>query len=175
MAKEIKINPAIVLDMAEKYRIPLNPTKLKDKQPDQAAAEPMSGDNSGSLQNRAQPKTNEAETIRIEDTLRDLVNNKHNDLTTTYYLLHKEWLQGLESNRDQRGKDLQSMLVTLTHANYHQIAFKLQNQLELKINSSPDRAKNLLKLSKEGKLAESASLVIKSPVVAFQNHPSKAN
>lgn len=110
--------------MAEKYKIPLNPTKVKDKQPDQApAAEPYSGGNSGSLQNirdaKQQPKLNEAETIRIEDTLRDLVNNKHNDLTTTYYLLHKAWVQGLETSKDLRGKDLQSMLVTLTQANYH--------------------------------------------------------
>lgn len=59
------------------------------------------------------------------------------------------------------------MLITLTHSNYQQIAFKLQNQLELKNSSNHDRAKNLIKINKDNKLAESASLVIKSPMVAF--------
>lgn len=66
------------------------------------------------------------------------------------------------------------MLITLTHQNYQQIAFKLQNQLELKNNSSPDRAKNMIKL-KDNKLAESASLVIKSPIVAIQSNKAVAN
>jgi hypothetical protein len=95
------------------------------------------------------------------------VNNKHNDLTTTYYLLHKAWITSLESNDAKKGSELKSMLITLTHSNYQQIAFKLQNQLELKNSSNHDRAKNLIKINKDNKLAESASLVIKSPMVAF--------
>jgi hypothetical protein len=48
--KEIKINPTIILEMAEKYKIPLNPTRNKDKQRDSSAAGgPISGENSGSL------------------------------------------------------------------------------------------------------------------------------
>lgn len=63
--KEIKINPNIILEMAQKYKIP------------------------------SKSKSSEAECISIEQTLSSLANNKHNDLTTTYYLLHKKWLNTL--------------------------------------------------------------------------------
>jgi hypothetical protein len=63
--KEIKINPSIVLDMVEKYKIPLNPVK-----------------NSGG----------ETEQFSIDNILKSLAFNKHNDSTTTYYLLHKKWM-----------------------------------------------------------------------------------
>jgi hypothetical protein len=69
---ELKINGNIILEMASNYKIPTNPTKRN--------------------QNGGNPE--EAESIKIEDTLRDLANNKHNDLTTTYYLLHKNWQIG---------------------------------------------------------------------------------
>jgi len=35
------------------------------------------------------------EPFTIEYTLQSLANNKHNDHTTTYYLLHKKWIQDL--------------------------------------------------------------------------------
>lgn len=61
--KEIKINPQIVLDMVEKHKIPINPVK----------------------------NTGEYEQFTIENILKSLAFNKHNDSTTTYYLLHKKW------------------------------------------------------------------------------------
>jgi hypothetical protein len=63
--KEIKINPSIVLEMIEKYKIPVNPIK-----------------NSGG----------ETEQFSIDNVLKSLALNKHNDSTTTYYLLHKKWM-----------------------------------------------------------------------------------
>ena len=63
--KEIKINPSIVLEMVEKYKIPLNPVK-----------------NSGG----------ETEQFNIYNILKSLAFNKHNDSSTTYYLLHKKWI-----------------------------------------------------------------------------------
>jgi hypothetical protein len=101
--KEIKINPSIVLEMVEKYQIPLNPVK-----------------NSG-----------EFEQFNIETILKSLALNKHNDSTTTYYLLHKKWamqqtligppkqqrLSPLHRGRQTEEPD-DKELVTLTPSNY---------------------------------------------------------
>jgi hypothetical protein len=64
MAKEIKVNPTIVLEMVEKYKIQSNPIK----------------------------NSKEFELFNIETILKSLAFNKHNDSTTTYYLLHKKWM-----------------------------------------------------------------------------------
>jgi hypothetical protein len=32
------------------------------------------------------------QSFELEETLKALAHNKHNDMTTTYYLLHKKWL-----------------------------------------------------------------------------------
>ena len=31
--------------------------------------------------------------FNLKETLKSLANNKHNDSTTTYYLLHKKWVK----------------------------------------------------------------------------------
>ena len=49
--------------MVEKHKIPINPVK----------------------------NTGEFEQFTIENILKSLALNKHNDSTTTYYLLHKKW------------------------------------------------------------------------------------
>ena len=36
------------------------------------------------------------ESFTIDFTLKSLANNKQNDSTTTYYLLHKKWLNKLK-------------------------------------------------------------------------------
>lgn len=89
-SKELKINPNIILEMAEKYKIPVNPTRHRKDEKKQEN-KPTSGEKD-SLDAGKTKRNNEAETIKIEETLRDLANNKHNDLTTTYYLLHKAWV-----------------------------------------------------------------------------------
>jgi hypothetical protein len=38
-------------------------------------------------------KTGQHENFTIEGILKSLAYNKHNDSTTTYYLLHKKWIQ----------------------------------------------------------------------------------
>lgn len=63
--ENLKINPTIFLEMVQKYKIP----NKQDK--------------------------NSGETIQIESALCDLANNKHNDVTTIYYLLHKKWLNNI--------------------------------------------------------------------------------
>ena len=77
-AKEIRINPKIVIDMVEKYKLP-----SKSKIPGATA-----------------------EAFTIEETLKSLANNKHNDHTTTYYLLHKKWVQEYSSKKE--GADVES-------------------------------------------------------------------
>jgi len=73
--KETKINPQIILEMVEKYKVPVNPVKKIGAETDDF----------------------EYESFTIDSTLKSLANNKHNDCTTTYYLLHKKWLSNLQS------------------------------------------------------------------------------
>lgn len=101
-SKELRINPDVVLEMAEKYKVPLNPTRSKSKETKQDSN--LESDHLESLNKQdglsSVQRLNEAMTIKIEDTLRDLANNKHNDLTTTYYLMHKAWTQKVLQNKD---------------------------------------------------------------------------
>lgn len=63
--------------MVEKHKIPLNPTKhTHDKS---GADDPA-----------------QYECFTVETVLKSLAHNKHNDSTTTYYLLHKKWLGDIE-------------------------------------------------------------------------------
>lgn len=61
------------------------------------------------------------ESFDLIETLKALATNKHNDLTTTYYLLHKKWLKSV-------GPKPEEEMVKLTINNYEQIAFKIQNK-----------------------------------------------
>ena len=58
--------------MVEKMKIPLNPTKH--------------------TQNSGEDTANNYDTFTVESVLKSLAHNKHNDSTTTYYLLHKKWM-----------------------------------------------------------------------------------
>jgi 5'-AMP-activated protein kinase catalytic alpha subunit len=49
------------------------------------------------------------ESFDLTETLKALASNKHNDQTTTYYLLHKKWLKSNSKSED---------LVKLTLGNY---------------------------------------------------------
>ena len=75
--QEIKINPQIVQDMIQKHKIPLNPTKHTQAMQDQ--------------KNLTDDPAH-YEPFTVETVLKSLAHNKHNDSTTTYYLLHKKWL-----------------------------------------------------------------------------------
>lgn len=39
----------------------------------------------------------------VETVLKSLAHNKHNDSTTTYYLLHKKWLMEIEEKHNMNG------------------------------------------------------------------------
>ena len=54
------------------------------------------------------------------DTLKALAQNKHNDITTTYYLMHKKWVLSPEFK--------QSDLVKISVDNYEMIAHKMQGK-----------------------------------------------
>ena len=64
------------------------------------------------------PKTNSKpeEAISIEQALNALAHNKHNDLTTIYYLLHRKWMASINNKKEKINPD-QNMVV-LTPANY---------------------------------------------------------
>ena len=147
--KDIKVNPKLVIDMVQNYKIP-----VKQK----------SGD-----------KT--SEPFSIDHILYSLAHNKHNDSTTTYYLLHKKWLQNMDRPASKPNlKDIrhqEQSMTTLTPSNYQQLAFKLQSQLDMQENQG-DRVKNMINVEESNriKLTESASLVIKSPQ-AFQQKNEK--
>ena len=85
--QEIKINPQIVQEMVEKYKIPLNPTKHT-----QAMQE---------AKNNGEDPSH-YEQFTVETVLKSLAHNKHNDSTTTYYLLHKRWLAEVEEKHLQQ-------------------------------------------------------------------------
>ena len=74
--------------MVEKYKIPLNPTKHTQAMQDSKAH----------LDDPAQ-----YEPFTVETVLKSLAHNKHNDSTTTYYLLHKKWLNEVEEKHQQSG------------------------------------------------------------------------
>ena len=40
------------------------------------------------------------ESFSIDFTLKSLANNKQNDSTTTYYLLHKKWLNNIKTQNE---------------------------------------------------------------------------
>ena len=67
---ECKINPQIIIDMVEKYKLPQKPSKS------------------------GEPGLSHT-PFEVYHILKSLAHNKHNDSTTTYYLLHKKWLQSL--------------------------------------------------------------------------------
>jgi hypothetical protein len=64
-------------------------------------------------------KTSTAEQpFTIEMIVHSLANNKHNDHTTTYYLLHKKWLTEMSEEDDETIKAAESQLITLSPQNY---------------------------------------------------------
>lgn len=65
--KLIRINVDIVLDMFENYKLPERSSQSK------------------AISSKHKP-------FLIEDTIKALAHNKHNDHTTTYSLLHKKWV-----------------------------------------------------------------------------------
>ena len=66
--------------MIQKYKIPLNPTKHTQ----------------GTTQEQKTEDPAQYEPFTVETVLKSLAHNKHNDSTTTYYLLHKKWLADVE-------------------------------------------------------------------------------
>lgn len=73
--------------MVEKFKIPLNPTKHT------AAVDARQSTEDPSQYDR----------FTVETVLKSLAHNKHNDSTTTYYLLHKKWLSDVEERANQSG------------------------------------------------------------------------
>lgn len=73
--------------MVEKFKIPLNPTKQGQQQ-----------DSKTNLDDPTQ-----FDRFTVETVLKSLAHNKHNDSTTTYYLLHKKWLNEVEDKHIQSG------------------------------------------------------------------------
>lgn len=67
--------------MVEKMKIPLNPTKHTQNQ---------------EQRNSGEDTVNQYDVFTVESVLKSLAHNKHNDSTTTYYLLHKKWLLEME-------------------------------------------------------------------------------
>mmetsp|Transcript_20841 Transcript_20841/g.32153 ORF Transcript_20841/g.32153 Transcript_20841/m.32153 type:complete len:105 (+) Transcript_20841:1040-1354(+) len=65
--------------MVEKYKIPVDPLKATDSD-------------------------SKFEQFNIDVILKNLALNKHNDFTTTYYLLHKKWLNDLYSASRKKAK-----------------------------------------------------------------------
>ena len=117
--------------MVEKYKVPVYPAQEDNKN-----TSPKQNTNLNTPK-RDQDAT-EYEPFTIDVTLKSLANNKQNDNTTTYYLLHKKWLNGLKTSNEgsrtgrkssiSKNSAIQSQmdtLVTLTPSNYEQIAFKL--------------------------------------------------
>lgn len=78
--------------MVEKMKIPLNPTKHTQLH---------------SQRNSLEDTGNQYDTFTVESVLKSLAHNKHNDSTTTYYLLHKKWLLEMEEKtQPANGKSL---------------------------------------------------------------------
>ena len=78
------------------------------------------------IKNYRVPKTKEP--FDLNETLRALSQNKHNDSTTTYYLLHKKYMK-TASNPEEH-------MVKLTFANHEQIAYKINNKEKMTQQSS---------------------------------------
>lgn len=159
--REIRINPSIILDIIEKFKVPLNPTKH--------TAAPRKGN---------EPNY---ELFTVAGILKSLAHNKHNDSTTTYYLLHKKWLQELDENIQavknsennkttvrasqasqqqksnqkllQLQQEAENSLVTLSTQNCEQIIFKVKHLLEKKQSQEnknlQGHAKNLIKIKED--------------------------
>ena len=72
--------------MVEKFKIPLNPTKHTS---------------SGIDPRNSTDDPNTYDKFTVETVLKSLAHNKHNDSTTTYYLLHKKWLNDVEEKHFQ--------------------------------------------------------------------------
>lgn len=75
-------------------------------------------------------KSSAAESFSVETVVKSLANNKHNESTTTYYLLFKKWVNSLVKFSEDEIRSKIESLVTLTPQNYEKIVFKLKNQLE---------------------------------------------
>ena len=99
--------------MVKTYKIPLNPTKNPAPGPD--------------VKNEEADDESKYEAFTIDQTLKYLALNKHNDHTSTYYLLHKKWMLAIDKKNNLKGTkfDLQEScnreaenLITLTPANY---------------------------------------------------------
>lgn len=66
--------------MVEKHKLPVTPQEAQ---------------NQGNENLEDQPDK-QFESFTIDFTLKSLANNKQNDSTTTYYLLHKKWVNRLK-------------------------------------------------------------------------------
>lgn len=94
-------------------------------------------------------KTEEGENqpFTIEQVVTSLANNKHNDCTTTYYLLHKKWaMESLEEDDDYI-KQQEARMISISPSNFQNIIFKLKSMIE--INQTQDKVKNLIKIESE--------------------------
>ena len=112
---EIRINTAIVLEMIEKYKLPIN------KKREEAAADGA-----------------KYESFSIEHTLKSLAHNKHNDSTTTYYLLHKRWMHEMLS--DKNGQTSGHLTMASTTAHLQQSAASFQDTVGLRQASNGSMA-----------------------------------
>ena len=107
--KLVRINVDIVLDMFDNYKLPERSAQSRiDK-------------------SKQQP-------FLIEDTIKALAHNKHNDHTTTYSLLHKKWINSTvgsadasrsKKNPEQRRED---QLVTLSPENYQEVIKSIKDK-----------------------------------------------
>ena len=96
--REIKINPQIVKNMFENFKLPVS----------------------------SKEENGEFTKFQILDTLKALAHNKHNDHTTTYSLLHKKWInsQAMATGdpnsklREVSEKRINDQLVVLNPNNY---------------------------------------------------------
>lgn len=77
--------------------------------------------------------------------MQSLANNKHNDHTTSYYLLHKQWVNSMVEEDEEEIKVQESQMITLSPTNFQNIIFKLQSMNE----KSPEKVKNMIKIESE--------------------------
>ena len=75
--KDLRINPQIVLEMVDQYKIPCSPTQQQT----------------------------EFEQFSVEQVLKSLATNKHNDAATTYHLLQKKWQNFKSKSPSRKWKD----------------------------------------------------------------------
>ena len=62
-----------------------------------------------------------SEKFNSLEILKALAHKKHNDHTTTYYLLHKKWQDSQLNNLSNIDTEVEVKLVTLTTSNYEMI------------------------------------------------------